>query len=380
MDFARRLAALRERMDENDIDLVYLRLGANLFYLAGVRRQLDHGTDHNAYGDWACGAYIGRRGGLIMLAPRMGGAFFEAEAANKPWVERVRLIQEQESPADVLADTLKSFGPIKRIALDDRTWAQQSVAIHALLPDAEISTAGALIAPMRAIKDDEELAVMRRASEMADFVFARTVPFLRAGVTEFEIAREVDYQFQLAGAEYTSFETGIMIHGGGPDAGTIRSGQRQFLPGCSLMFDFGCVLDGYCSDFGRSAFLGDPPAEYLTVHATILEAQAQAMQAMRAGACTGAQANAIARKVIADAGYDAYFTHRLGHGIGVTVHEPPWLDVVETNILQERMLFTVEPSIIVPGRFGNRVEDVVLVTKDGGVALNTAPHDLVIVG
>jgi Xaa-Pro aminopeptidase len=146
-----------------------------------------------------------------------------------------------------------------------------------------------------------------------------------------------------------------------------------------VTFDFGCVLDGYCSDFGRSAFAGEPGAEYRTVHATVLAAQAEAMRAMRAGRCTGAEANAIARRVIADAGYDAGFTHRLGHGIGVTVHEPPWLDVVEGGLLQERMCFTVEPSIYVPGRLGNRVEDVVLVTEGGGVSLNEAPHDLVIV-
>jgi Xaa-Pro aminopeptidase len=380
MDFAGRIARLRERMEAAGIDLVYLTMGANLFYLAGIRRRLEHGTDHNAYGDWACGAYIGRSGGITLLAPRMGGAYFQAEAAEKPWIGQLRHIQESEAAADVLAQTLASCGPIRRVAVDDRTWAQQSLALRGLLPDAEFSLASALIAPMRAIKDDDELAAMRRASEMADLVFARTLPILRPGVTEFEVAREVDYQFQLAGAEYTSFETGVTFTGGtGPGAGTIRSGQRQLQPGDSITFDFGCVLDGYCSDFGRSAFMGEPTAEYLKVHATVLEAQAQAMKAMRAGQCTGAQANAIARKVIADAGYDAGFTHRLGHGIGVTVHEPPWLDVVESGLLQERMCFTVEPSIRVPGRLGNRVEDVVLVTKDGGVSLNQAPHDLVVV-
>jgi Xaa-Pro aminopeptidase len=381
MDFAGRLARLRERMEAASIDLVYLTLGANLFYLAGIRRRLEHGTDHNAYGDWACGAYIGRTGGITLLTPRMGGTYFQNEAVEKPWINAVRHIQESEAPLDVLAQTISAFGPIRRIALDDRAWAQQSMAIRSLLPDAEYTLTSALIAPMRAIKDDEELAAMRRASEMADLVFARTVPILQLGVTEFEVAREVDYQFQLAGAEYTSFETGVTFTGGtGPAAGTVRSGQRRLQPGDSITFDFGCVLDGYCSDFGRSAFAGEPTAEYLTVHATVLAAQKEAMKAMRAGRCTGAEANAIARKVIADAGYDAGFTHRLGHGIGVTVHEPPWLDVIEQGLLQERMCFTVEPSIRVPGRLGNRVEDVVLVTADGGVALNQAPHDLVVVG
>lgn len=380
MDYSGRIGRLRERMEAAGIDLVYLPLGANLFYLTGIRRRLEHGTDHNAYGDWACGGYIGRTGPIAVLGPRMGGAFVQGEAAEKPWIGAVRLIQESERPADVLAQTLTGFGPMRRIALDDRTWAQQSLAVRAIAPEAEVSLASALIAPMRAIKDDDELAAMRRASEMADLVYARTLPFLKLGVTEFEVAREVDYQFQLAGAEYTSFETGVTFSGAaGPGPGTIRSGQRRLQAGDSITFDFGCVLDGYCSDFGRSAYAGDPPAEYRTVHATVLTAQAEAMKAMVAGRCTGAEANTIARRVIADAGYDAGFTHRLGHGIGVTVHEPPWLDVVETGVLQERMCFTVEPSIRVPGRLGNRVEDVVLVTKEGGVSLNQAPHDLAIV-
>jgi Xaa-Pro aminopeptidase len=194
------------------------------------------------------------------------------------------------------------------------------------------------------------------------------------------VAREIDYQFQLAGAEYTSFETGITFTGtSAATAGTMRTGQRALAYGDSITFDFGCVLDGYCSDFGRSAFLGEPSAEYRRVHQIVLESQAAGMAVMKAGVGTCSQANAVARKVIADAGYDAGFTHRLGHGIGVTVHESPFLDFMDHTVLQQNMCFTVEPSIRMPGRFGNRVEDVVLVTEAGGVSLNQASHDLVVV-
>jgi Xaa-Pro aminopeptidase len=186
----------------------------------------------------------------------------------------------------------------------------------------------------------------------------------------------------LAGAEGTSFETGVTFTG--PN-GAIRQGagrasaQRRLQPGDSVTFDFGCILDGYCSDFGRSAFVGEPPAEYRRVHDLVLRAQAEAIQAMKADAITATELNAVARAVIADGGYDAGFTHRLGHGIGVTVHEPPFLDVVNRTVLREQMLFTIEPSVRVPGQFGNRVEDVVLVTPQGGVPLNHASHALTIV-
>ncbi len=383
MDYSGRLTAVCQRMDEAGVDLVFLKPGANLFYLAGVRRQLEHATDHNAYGDWIAGGFIGRNGELTILAPRMGGRFFESEAANKPWINRVRLIQEAEDPLAVLRETVSALAPsVSSIAVDDRSWSQTAIALQELFPQARLSRASSLVMPMRMIKDADEVAAMRRSSEVADEVWARIVPFLKVGLSEYDVAREVDHQFALLGAEYTSFVTGITFYGpsGISKHGALRASQERTLqPGDSITFDFGCVFDGYCSDFGRSAFVGEPNQEYRRVHELVLEAQAAGMQAMVSGQATGAEVNAIARKVIADAGYDAHFTHRLGHAIGVTVHEIPTLDVVDQTVLQTNMMFTVEPSVFIPGRLGNRVEDVVMVTETGGVALNRASHALAIV-
>jgi Xaa-Pro aminopeptidase len=383
MDYQGRLTALRRSMEARDIDLVYLTRGANLFYLTGVRRHYDHGTDHNAYGDWASGAFIAREGGLILLAPHMGGGFWVAEGQGKPWIDAVRLIPEHASPAGEMRTVIAELSrTIRHVAVDERTWGQTILAFNEFLPDVRLSLASDLITPMRMVKDADEIAAMRRASEMADAVFTRSLPVLQPGVTEFEVAREIDYQFQRAGAEGTSFETGVVFVGPGGAArqGAARStAQRRLQPGDSVTFDFGCVLDGYCSDFGRSAFVGEPSSEYRRVHDLVLTAQAEAIKAMKAGTITATALNAVARAVIADSGYDAGFTHRLGHGIGVTVHEPPFLDVVNQTTLQENMLFTIEPSVRIPGRFGNRVEDVVLVTPQGGVPLNHASHALTVV-
>jgi Xaa-Pro aminopeptidase len=383
MDFQRRIEALQARMEEASVELVCLLRGANLFYLTGIRRPLEHGTDHNAYGDWASVALIGRRGGAVVLAPRMGGTFYRDEAQGKPWVQEVRLIQESEDPAEVLRQAVEAVaGTPRRVALDERLWARTVLELRRLLPEAMFSLASELLAPMRMIKDAEEIAAMRRAAELADRVFEAVIRHLVAGVTEFEVALEVERQFTLLGAEYTSFETGVFFIGEGepPRETTTRSSTgRRLRHGDSVMFDFGCVLDGYCSDFGRCAFVGEPPEEYRRIHELVLHAQTEAMRAMRAGQVTAAEVNAVARRVIEEAGYGEGFTHRLGHGIGVTVHEPPYLDVVDQTLLQANMTFTVEPSVVLPGRFGNRVEDVVLVTERGGQSLNRAPHDLVIV-
>lgn len=385
MDFEGRLRRLQAAMVERELDLIYLPLSANLFYIAGVRRLLVHGTDHNAYGDWLCGGYITREGPIRLVAPRMGGGFFVNEVADKSWIGDVRLIREPEAPRDVLREMLTTCGITTdkaRIAVDDRAWFTFLINLKAMVPEVELGSANDLIWPMRMIKDDDELAAMQKASDITDAVFAKAIAALKLGASEADVCREIDYQFQMHGAEYTSFETAVLINGERPDGSgdVIRSNLRELRPGDTIMFDFGAVVDGYCSDFGRSAVMGEPTAEYQHVHDTVLLAQAEAMRAMEAGKCTTAQANAIARKVIADAGYDAGFTHRLGHAIGVTVHEPPFLDGVDQTVMRERMMFTVEPSIIVPERFGSRVEDVVVITTDGGKPLSSVDRGLYVIG
>lgn len=383
MDFQGRLDVLRERMVAAGVDLVFLRRGGHLYYLTGVRRQLEHHTDHHAYAEWATGAAVGQDGRVILFAPRMGGDFFVREAEDKPWIDEVRLIHEHENPDDVLQHIIQQVAPdSKRVAVDDRAWSEALVHVQEILPDARFTLASELVTPMRTIKTDEEITAMRRAADMTDLVFSQVIPFLKVGVTEFEVAEEIERLFQDAGADHLSFQTGLVFAGpnrGRQDGITRAKGARKLDIGDSITFDFGCLLDGYCSDFGRSAFVGEPPEEYRKIHAIVLEAQATAMAAMKAGQITTAETNAIARKVIADAGYDEGFTHRLGHGIGVTVHEPPFLDVMDRTVLQENMTFTVEPSIRLRNSYANRVEDVVVVTRDGGVSLNNAPRDLVIV-
>jgi len=382
IDYARRLDNARTRMAERNIGLMFLKPGANLFYLAGIRRQEADNTDANAYGDWVVGGYIGLKDGIILTAPRMGGAFFQAEVEDKPWFESVRLILELEDPEQVMRQVISRFDLRgKKVALDDRAWAQTVLAFRRLLPDTEFVLASAVIEPMRMIKEDAAIELMRKAGQITDGAFQRALAMLKPGVTELEVAREIDYQLKLLGADYTSFVTGIRFTGPGRASPSAlgRVTERRLLPGDSVTFDFGCVYQGYCSDFGRSAFVGDPPAEYLKIHEIVLRAQREAMQAMKAGQITASQADRIARSVIEAEGYGEYFTHRLGHGIGVTVHEEPFLDAVNQTVLQANMTFTVEPSIRIPDRFSNRVEDVVQVTPSGAVSLYTTDHRLYVI-
>ena len=211
MDYAGRLRAVQAVMRERtSIDVSAAR--GQPFYVSGIRRQLEHGTDHNAYGDWLSGGYIGQEGPLQLVAPRMGGGFWVNEAEGKLWVVGPRLILEPIAPLEALRETLAGVGLTsgrRRIALDERTWSQFAMAVLTLLPEAELVNANEIIAPMRMIKSDEELAVMQRGSDLTDEVFRNVLSRLKPGISEYDVAHEIDYQFVTLGAEYASFETGV---------------------------------------------------------------------------------------------------------------------------------------------------------------------------
>ncbi len=382
LDFANRLETLRARMEEHKIGLMFLTPGANLFYLTGIPHRDHYRTDHNAYGDWAVGGYIGLNEGVILTAPRMGGEYFVSQVEGKPWFEPVRIIDESEDPLEVMRQVVSRFDlKGRRVAIEDHAWAETVQALRLLLPETEFMMASKLIAPMRMIKSEAELDLMRKAGQICDGALQEALARLQLGVTAWDIENEIDYQLGMMGADFNSFPTNVLFTNPLKDPGlSLRKAERRLEPGDAITFDFGCIYKGYASDFGRTAFAGEPPAEYLRMHSLVLEAQQAAMHAMKADQITAAQANAIARSVIEKGGYGPEFSHRLGHGIGVTVHEPPWLDVVDHTILRAGMTFTVEPSIRIPNGYHNRVEDVVLVTPEGGVSLYGTSRELYRVG
>ena len=382
MDYESRLSRVREEMRKRGIGMMFLPFGANLWYLAGVRRQQAHMTDTNAYGDYICGAYIGTEGGLTLVAPRMGGAFYRQEADGKPWIDEVRIINESERPREVLVEVVKSFHLNgKGIMLDDRTWIQSGLEFEHIVPGTKVSLASEIVAPMRMVKDADEVKLMQKVGKITDDVYGEVLSFLRVGVMEYDVAHEIDRQFSKRGAEYTSFVTGVRFTrpGEGEQIAVRRATNRVLKKGDSVTFDFGACCNGYCSDFGRTAFVGEPPAEFRRIHDLVIEAQAAAIEAMVDGRITAAQLDREARGMIERAGYGEGFTHRLGHGIGVTVHEPPFLYPPDETTLVSGMTFTVEPSIRLRDSYSCRVEDVVMVTIKGGVPFSNFHKKLTVI-
>jgi Xaa-Pro aminopeptidase len=227
------------------------------------------------------------------------------------------------------------------------------------------------------VKTAEELEAMQRAIATVEQTMAAVTPLVVPGTTMAQLAEAVEHELRAAGSRTPSFATHIFT---GLDESDLDShtgtAHEPLAEGTSVMFDFGGVVDGYCSDFGRTIYCGEPPDDYREAYEIMLAAQ----EAGRAAAAVGtlaSQVNAACRGPIEEAGLGEHFRHRMGHGIGMDVHERPFISTEDDTPLQAGMTFTDEPSIIIPGRFSVRIEDIVVCEEDGGRTLNAYPAALV---
>lgn len=377
-DYTARLQRMQALMAAQGVDLLFLQRSANLHYLTGIAREEQNFGNTMYPGEWLTGAWVVPGRAPILTIPRMLAAFHLDIAGYD-----VRVLPDAGDPAVLTRDVLDALGvpAAAAIALDDRAWAETLLGIQALRPAARFVSAAPIMRPLRLIKDEDELAIMRHAGAITEAAFADVLPRLRHGMTTLDLITEVNYQLKRHGSTAPSFVTAFYNMGANFPFDFHNREETQLLPldaPVSVSFDFGAVYDGYCYDFGRSVFFGDPGATYRRVYELVMGAQAAGIAALRAGN-TCEQADAAARAVIADAGYGEAFRHRLGHGIGMDVHEPPFLTSGDTTVLQPGMCFTVEPSIFIPHQLGCRVEDVVVVREQGGEPLTTGFQQLYVV-
>ena len=230
---------------------------------------------------------------------------------------------------------------------------------------------------LRMIKTKEEIDSIRKAAQIADQAFAKLLPSLHSGMTEREAALELEFLMRKAGASGMSFNP---IVASGPRSALPHAspGERIFSVGDFVVFDFGCVVNGYCSDMTRTVLIGEPAEKHLLIYDLVFEAQIESLKAVGPGK-TGAEIDAIARDIISEAGYGQYFGHGLGHSLGLEVHENPRLSKTDQTVLQPGTIVTVEPGVYLPGFGGVRIEDLVLVTEDGHEVLSSTFKELYVV-
>lgn len=244
---------------------------------------------------------------------------------------------------------------------------------------AKVKDISAEMDAMRAVKDADEIELMRYASRVADKIYYDILPMLKPGTPIREIEHEIERLLETYDCSYTSFPAEVLNYG--PKAGN-RIGEPYGIlaEDHTIAFDYGVVYKGYCSDFGRTVFLREPSPELRRCHELVMKAQQTALDAAVIGTSKCSELNAACHAVMEEAGMGEYFIHRMGHGIGKDVHERPFMAEGEDTVVQPGMCFTDEPSLFLPGKGLVRVEDVVLVKPDGFEYLNQVTKDIVVLG
>ncbi|NDJ86988.1 MAG: aminopeptidase P family protein [Chloroflexi bacterium] len=379
MDYEERIARFQEFLGDL-ADLAFLPISADLQYLTGVPRDIPTYGAVMHPGAWLEGVWLSPSAAPILALPRMTALFGGLDRLQG--IEQ-RVLGDWDDPSSLVRDIVSGFNlpPKPRIAISDHASGETVVALQALVPEATFLSATSLLRQLRNIKSAAEIEIMRRAGAITEAAFADVVAQLKHGMTELDIVSEVDFQLRRHGALGPSFTTSL--YNSGPHHPLLfgqrqETWQRTLEPPVSILFDFGAIYEGYCYDFGRTVAFGEPDAAFQRVYDLVMAAQAAGIQALKSGH-SAEQVDAAARQVIEAAGYGDAFRHRLGHGIGLDVHEPPFLTAGDQTTLSEGMLFTIEPSITQFESFSARVEDVVVVRPDGGEPLTRSYQSLIVV-
>jgi D-alanyl-D-alanine dipeptidase len=362
-DFARRMQRSVDQAEEAGLTGLLVTPGPDLVYLTGYAP-----------------IEVTERITMLVIStardPAMIVAILErpdAEAA--PGAPAVSM-SDWSDGEDPYAATAKLLDPQGRYAVSDSAWAMHLLGLQRALPESSYVPMTEALPMLRAVKEADELERLAAAGAAADATLEEIVEGRFAGRMEIEVAAELGALLRKHGHSQVDFT----IVGSGPNGANPHhgAGERTIEQGDMVVLDFGGTKDGYSSDLTRTIHVGEATDEEREVFDVVSRAQQAGFEAVRPGvACE--EVDRAARRVISDAGYGEYFIHRLGHGIGLTTHEPPYMVEGEKHPIEPRMCFSIEPGIYLPGRFGIRIEDIVVATEDGGRRLNNTSREMRIV-
>ncbi len=297
----------------------------------------------------------------------------DAQRKCVPGVEVVLTTAKSPLGATLKALTSRITGAIG--AEDDKLTYNTYTTLEDTLAH-DLTPAGALVQTLRAHKAADELEALIAAQRIAEKALEETLPLIKPGMSEHELAAELTYRMMLHGSERNSFDP-IAITGAHTSMPHGVPGDALIADGDFVTMDFGCVKGGYCSDMTRTVAVGHATDEMKNVYDTVLRAQMAGIAAAKPSA-TGIEVHSAAAKVIANTGYGEYFGHGFGHGVGLDIHESPNANLRNDKPLGEGAVISAEPGIYIPGKFGVRIEDVLYLTGDGNVDITKAPKELII--
>lgn len=354
--YGNRLENIRRKMASSNIDAVLVTKRVNYVYLSGFT-----GT--------AAILFISRERAVLLTDFR----YVEQAAKQAPDYEIVRYVTDQYEEINRL---IESEG-IKRLAFEEchLSYRQYTQYLEKLETD-EFVPLGGMIEELRSIKDETEISLIRKAVDIADEAFSHILGVIKPGITELDIADELEHHMKRLGAEGPSFET------------IVASGKRASMPhgvasekiiehGDVVTLDFGAIYKGYCSDITRTVFVGKPEGKLDKIYGIVLDANRKGLEAVRSG-ILAKEADSAAREFIKEAGYGDNFGHGLGHGVGLEIHEDPTLSPRGDIVLKDGMVVTVEPGIYVTGLGGVRIEDMAVVNGDTVLVLTKSPKEMIV--
>ncbi|OZB91887.1 Xaa-Pro peptidase family protein [Paenibacillus sp. XY044] len=351
-----RVNKLREAMQQSNVEAMFVTSSINRRYLTGFTGSSGYVliTLHDAYllTDFR----------YMTQAPQQAKGF--------------TIVEHGPKVADTVKELLTSAN-IGKLGFeqDDVSFSGYTAYAEQLKPIQLVPVSG-LVEKLRIFKDDEELKVMQRAADLADDTFKHILGFIKTGMTEREVDLEMEFYMRRHGATSSSFDT--IVASGERSAMPHGVASERVIAGNELItFDFGALLDGYCSDLTRTIAIGDPDPKLKEIYDIVLEAQLHTLQNIKPG-MTGREADALARDIITKYGYGDKFGHSTGHGLGMEVHEMPRLSKLSDDVLKPGMVVTVEPGIYLPGLGGVRIEDDIVITETGIVILTHSSKDFIV--
>jgi Xaa-Pro dipeptidase len=361
-----RLHKLQAWMKENGIEVSFITSSENVFYLSGF-----FSNPHERLLALA----VFQEEEPFLVCPGME----VHDVKSSGWNQEIIGYSDIDNPWELVHSSInKRIRTVRTVAIEkEHMNVERYEQLKTLFPNAAFTSAEEKMRKLRMIKDAKELKIIEEACELADYAIEVGCSEIKEGRTELDVLNAVEYALKKKGVTEMSFST-MVLTGANAASPHGNPGNTKIQKGDLVLFDLGVVVDRYCSDITRTVAYGDINEKQKEIYDTVLKGQLAAIEASKPGA-TAAEVDLTARRIIADAGYGEYFPHRLGHGLGISVHEYPSMTETNQLVIEEGMVYTIEPGIYVPGVAGVRIEDDVFITADGAKVLTKFPKELQII-